>query len=77
MFAAARENPGWATVLPLTRGIRARMASVLVFTIGRVGADGAQQTGGGRALGGQQRGQQVRRFDRGVARSRWPRWRPR
>ena len=33
MFAVARGTPGCATVLPLTLGIRARMASVLDFTI--------------------------------------------
>ena len=32
MLATARENAGWATVLPVTRGIRARIVSVLDFT---------------------------------------------
>ena len=77
MLATARENAGWATVLPLALGIRARMDSVLDFTDCRVGADGAQQAGRGRALGDQQRAQQVRGFDRGVAASTSRRWRPR
>ena len=67
-LATARENAGWATVLPVTRGIRARIVSVLAQHDGRIGADGAQQSGRGRALGDQQRAEQVRRFDRRVAR---------
>ena len=70
MLTTARDRPGWATVLPLTRGIRAsdRLGPRL-DRLG-VGADGPQQAGRGRSLGDQQRAEQVRGFDRGVSRPR-------